>query len=249
MTFGERLTCLRKENGYPTRKDFAKFLGIPETTLRNYEKDEREPGHKFLINISKLFNVSIDYLMGLKEDKERTGNYQLSKSQYEMLEKYTNLDDYGRETIDMILKRESERLSQIKRLESRPISIVEYSSSNNSPERIIQYFQKVSAGSGELIYEDISEQITIPDIPKYKRVAYAVKVSGNSMEPKYHDGDMLLIEPACIVDIGEIGIFNVDNKAYVKKRGETELISLNEDYQNIPLTNESRCMGLVIDTL
>ena len=58
---------------------------------------------------------------------------------------------------------------------------------------------------------------------------------------------MLLIEPTCSIDTGEIGIFNVDGQAYVKKLGERELISLNTGYGNIELTDDSRCMGRVVD--
>ena len=65
MTFGERLTQLRKENGYATRKSFAEKLNIPETTLRNYENDDREAGHTFLKQMSDFFDVSCDYLLGL----------------------------------------------------------------------------------------------------------------------------------------------------------------------------------------
>ena len=61
------------------------------------------------------------------------------------------------------------------------------------------------------------------------------------------DVDMLLIEPTCSIDTGEIGIFNVDGQAYVKKLGEGELISLNAGYGNIELTDDSRCMGRVVD--
>lgn len=69
------------------------------------------------------------------------------------------------------------------------------------------------------------------------------------MEPLYHDGDMLLIEPTVDMEIGEIGIFIVDGEAYVKKLGDKELISLNEDYGNIPLTEYTSCMGRVVDRL
>lgn len=255
MTFGERLTNLRKENGYRTRKEFADCLGIPETTLRNYEKNVREPGHTFLKKISEMFGISSDYLLGLQDDKERTDSYQLKKSEYQIIEKYNSLDDYGKETIRIALERESARTAElqkmnlhIKELEQHQAAVIEFDGHHDVPARFIQYYQKVSAGTGEVIYEDIlPEQITIPAIPKYRRVAYAVKVSGQSMEPLYNDGDMLLIEPACMVDVGEIGIFNVDGKAYVKKRGETKLISLNKGYENIPLTNESWCMGRVVD--
>ena len=69
------------------------------------------------------------------------------------------------------------------------------------------------------------------------------------MDTFYLDGDMLLVEMAEEIKIGEIGIFLVDNESYVKKLGNTELISLNPDYKNIPLTENSRCMGKVIDKL
>lgn len=51
------------------------------------------------------------------------------------------------------------------------------------------------------------------------------------------------------IEIGETGIFLVDNESYVKKLGEGELISLNPKYNNIPLTENSKCMGKVIDKL
>ena len=59
----------------------------------------------------------------------------------------------------------------------------------------------------------------------------------------------LLVEPAFDVDIGQVGIFNVDGDGFVKKRGEKELISLNGDYENIPLTEHSNCAGRVVGSL
>ena len=94
-----------------------------------------------------------------------------------------------------------------------------------------------------------TEKIEIPDIPEYKKVDYAIGVNGNSMEPEYNDGDTLLIEMAEEIKMGEIGIFLVDNESYVKKLGNGELISLNPEYDNIPLTENSRCMGRVVDKL
>ena len=114
--------------------------------------------------------------------------------------------------------------------------------------RQIQYYQRIaSAGTGQVIFEDMPiDRIEIPDIPEYKRVSYAIGVNGNSMEPLYYDGDMLLVEPTCQVEVGEIGIFIVGNEAYVKQLGDNELISLNKNYDNITLTNDSKCMGRVV---
>ena len=100
-------------------------------------------------------------------------------------------------------------MNQLKRITSA--SIVELHNTAGEKWRLIEYFRSVSAGTGQVIFDDVySERITMPDIPKYRRVAYAVKVDGKSMEPLYDDGDILLIEPTCEISIGEIGIFNVN---------------------------------------
>lgn len=69
MTFGERLTALREERGLK-RPAFAEMLGIPYTTLRNYEKDEREPGSKMLVKIASVLNISVDCLIGIEDNTE-----------------------------------------------------------------------------------------------------------------------------------------------------------------------------------
>lgn len=113
MTFGERLTELRKENGYNTRNEFAEKLGIPNTTLRNYETNVREPGHTFLKQISELFNVSVDYLLCLTDDKEVLNSFRLRSSEQEMVEKYRSLDDTGKELIDYVIDIEVKRSKQL----------------------------------------------------------------------------------------------------------------------------------------
>lgn len=109
MTFGERLTQLRKEHGYTTRNDFAEKLNIPSTTLRNYETDAREPGHTFLKQISELFNVSVDYLLCLTNEKEVLKSFRLRSEEQALLEHYRLLDTHGKEMVDFTLNKEYER--------------------------------------------------------------------------------------------------------------------------------------------
>ena len=66
MNFGETLINIREKHKM-SRKELAERLEIPYTTLRNYETNQREPGHEFLIKLSRIFSVSIDYLLGLPE--------------------------------------------------------------------------------------------------------------------------------------------------------------------------------------
>lgn len=93
--------------------------------------------------------------------------------------------------------------------------------------------------------------IEIPDVPEYRHVKYSVGVNGQSMEPLYCDVDILLIEPAEDIEIGEPGIFIVNGQSYVKKRQKDYLESANLDpkYKNIPLSEDSYCLGKVVDCL
>lgn len=108
MNFGERLTELRKSKGY-TRESFAEYLGISKYTLRNYELSVNEPGSSFLRQISDIFDVSIDYLMGLTNEKERVLPYNLKASEYKHIEKYRSLDDHGKDMVDTVLNKEYQR--------------------------------------------------------------------------------------------------------------------------------------------
>lgn len=69
----KRLIEVRKNNGY-TRKRLAEELNRPYRTITNYEAGEHEPGHKYLIDIAKKFNVTTDYLLGLSDDPHKTSD-------------------------------------------------------------------------------------------------------------------------------------------------------------------------------
>lgn len=62
MSIGTQLVSLRNKKGL-TRVQLAEELHIPMTTLRNYEQDAREPGHKFLIEAARYFDVTTDYIL------------------------------------------------------------------------------------------------------------------------------------------------------------------------------------------
>lgn len=64
--FKERLRYTR-ELREMSQKEMAKKLDIAATTYRNYENTNREPNYDILVNISKVLNVSVDYLLGNDE--------------------------------------------------------------------------------------------------------------------------------------------------------------------------------------
>ncbi|MGM0472405.1 MAG: B12-binding domain-containing protein, partial [Bacillota bacterium] len=68
--FGTRLKELRQENNL-RQKDLAEYLQLAQTTIANYEQQSRFPDQTTLIKIADYFNVSLDYLVGRQEVKDK----------------------------------------------------------------------------------------------------------------------------------------------------------------------------------
>jgi len=107
-----------------------------------------------------------------------------------------------------------------------------------------------SAGRGEYLDSDSasSESIKINVTSATASVGFAVKVNGDSMEPKFKSGDVLLVEETSSVEYGELGIFILDGEGYFKKYMGDRLRSLNPEYGDILLNqfDEAVCCGRVI---
>jgi SOS-response transcriptional repressor LexA len=113
------------------------------------------------------------------------------------------------------------------------------------------YRLPVSAGVGEYLEEDVVENISIPNNEKTAEADYALRISGNNMEPKYHNGDVLLVQNAESVEMGELGIFLLDGCGFFKVYGGDTLISLNPEYGPILLKEFAnvQCKGRVVGKL
>lgn len=61
--FGDRIIELREQNNM-TQKDLAEKLGFDRTAIYYWERKGKEPSFTTLRKLSKLFDVSIDYLLG-----------------------------------------------------------------------------------------------------------------------------------------------------------------------------------------
>ena len=68
--FSERIKALRKERGLK-QKEMAKILGLADRSYQCYEYNERYPDVPGLVAIANYFGVSVDYLLGLSDVRER----------------------------------------------------------------------------------------------------------------------------------------------------------------------------------
>lgn len=64
--FPERLKYLRSKMGY-TQADLAKKLSLTRASVNAWEMGLSAPSTPFLVELSRLFNVTTDYLLGLDD--------------------------------------------------------------------------------------------------------------------------------------------------------------------------------------
>lgn len=109
----------------------------------------------------------------------------------------------------------------------------------------------VSAGLGEFLDGDDYENVAVSDnIPTL--ADFALEISGDSMEPRFHDKQTIWIERTEELSNGEIGIFCLNGEAYIKKLQDDNegvfLISLNETYHPIPVHEDDsfKILGRVL---
>lgn len=89
MDFGTRLKALRKKNKH-TLQELAKKINFNYSNLSKIERGDRKPTFEFIESISKVYDVSIAYLVGeeyTKSEKDFMGETTIL-SVDELKEKY-----------------------------------------------------------------------------------------------------------------------------------------------------------------
>ena len=228
-----------------SQTEICNTLGFKMPTFSDWVNAKTYPRIDKIELMANYFGISKADLVEEHSSAPNTSGFQLVPAEINLLKKYNGLDSYGKEMVDLTLDKETERIEKYGKLgeASRPVTAF--------PMRLISYyFKNASAGTGQLVIDNLPDKdIEIPDKPEYRNVSYAIGVNGSSMEPAFQDGDILLVEATQEIEVGDIGIFQINNECFVKKLGEKELISLNKDYKNIPLDETAATLGKVIGKL
>ena len=228
-----RIKDVKKEKNITNAK-LSEMSGVPYGTLNKILGSEtKEPSINAIIKISKALGVSTDYIVS--GEIKPTPNAQFSSEETNIIKKYRELDTHGKDIVDIVLEKEYERCT--------------YIDEAAEPEIEINYsYIPASAGSGSFLDEQNIELREYPDTPEARQADIVIPVDGDSMEPMFHDGDELYVRLQPAVEIGEIGIFEIGDKGYVKEYAADRLISLNPDYDDIypDEFSETRCIGKVI---
>lgn len=235
MDWLERVKRLKSEKKM-TNDMLSSSTGISVGTLNKLLAGQTEsPKLSVLKSLAAALGVSIAYLSGETEDRENVAV------------RMDALDGKGRDAVLTVLKSEEARVEKEKAASrAQKISAVFTDEEKYRPIKL--YATPVSAGLGSFLDCPEHTLINLPVAAETSCVDFAVKVSGDSMEPKYLDGDIVLVQSMSEIPVDSIGIFLYNGESYIKRRGDGRLHSANPKYSDIVFSGDDsiRCLGKVV---
>lgn len=104
MSYYPRIRDLREDSD-KTQREVAEYLGTPYQYYAVYEKGTSEISFERAIALAKYYNVSLDYIAGLTNNKKGLASSDLTAEQQELLKLASELSDKDKKKITEALKR------------------------------------------------------------------------------------------------------------------------------------------------
>ena len=195
------------------QKDLAAQVGVTANAVSNWENGRARPDVALLPRICQALNITMYQLFGMEDPESR-----ITEGERVHLEKYRALTEENRyvadRAIDAMLKVQKESVPRLREL--------------------VFYSRTLAAGTGDPSeFDDGGDSIYLYDSPRVRKADCVFRVNGDSMEPMYHSGDMVLVKrliEAADINPGEIGAFISGNETYIKEYRKDGLYSLNAAY-------------------
>lgn len=244
MNFLEKLDYMMNKMNINKSK-LADLSGVPYTTIDSfYKKGYENTKLSTIRKLAKALNVSLDYLILDTITDElygKTSGFDVEYDEMLHIKKYRTLDKYGKETVSGVLEFEFKRCQEQDKEEiSAPLAdIIPLS----------RPWQTASAGYGQLADDSIADTVNVYRNPTTAKADYIMRVSGDSMEPKFYDGQEVLVREQPAVELGETGIFIIGGERFIKTYRGDHLESANPDYPDVQFDEYSKCIGKVLGLL
>ena len=240
MSYESRLREARNRAGL-TQEALGKLVGCAKTTITGYETGKSEPNMYVLSKIMDALKVDANFIFQ-DEMREHYENAATPDEMENIIRKYRRLDPIAQEAIRTLLDIESRR--ERDGSSSMDDKLVEFP--GQIPFKISD--QPASAGTGVYLGPD-GFSTRMVDPAAVQGADFGVPVRGDSMDPLYLDGDIILVSMSEPVEAGDIALVTMDGCGYVKKIGDGVLISVNHHYDPLPMTEDIRINGKVVGVL
>ena len=231
MGIGFRIKEARERLGL-TQTELGKLVGVTGSSITNYENNTSHPKEPVLYKLIKVLNVDANYLF---QDEVPLKKVRLTLDEENHINDYRKLDDRGKTAIDTLIQLELNFCRNTTNNSEKIIPLYRYT----------HYNIPVSAGTGEPL--DVSTAVMVDlEIEPPRGTSFILRISGNSMEPEYYDGDYIYVQKKKNIYNGDIGIFIYQGSVYMKEYTPDGLKSLNPAYPLIPGNEDIRCIGKVL---
>ena len=232
----DNLNKLKQEKGY-NQQDIVKGSGISQSTLSQYFAGKRLPSKKNAEILADFFEVPIEVIDPRLSNSPAPATSPI-QSIYDQLEppRQGKVLTYAERQLD---EQKNEEETKTNEVSEKVVQLYGYD----------YYDHAASAGTGQYLNDVRVERIELPvDVD----ADFVIPIKGDSMEPDYHDGDLVFIQTSVDLNDGVIGVFNYNGEAYIKQlvidTEQSYLHSLNPDYKDMPITPETdfRIIGEVV---
>ena len=214
-----------------TQKKLAELTGFKQNTISNHENGNRQLDEKDIRIYAQALEVSPQYLFDLAKPSsiEITPTTSPIQSIYDQLAppRQGKVLTYA----ERQLKEQNEEETKINEVSEKVIDLYQ-----------VEVVSETAAACGfnyGFGYDDTDrETIEVDEQPP--RHDIATKVSGDSMQPDYQDGDILyLVDKGLTTYNGDLAVIAYGDRSYFKKiyteNGRLRLVSLNDKYEDITL--------------
>ena len=224
MKIGDKILTELDKKG-KQKKELAEYIGVKPASISDWN-DSDNLRFWNVVKASEFLNVSLNYLAYGKEPS-------IPREYQKLISTYKTLSPDNQKMALGLLE-----------------TMYDIQCRNNIECITIKHsIYKVSAGKGYSLDGDDWEEINVIRTSESEQADFAVTVDGDSMLPDYKDGDIVLVKQQDTIELGQIGIFTMNNnQGFIKEIGVNCLISHNPDYDDIiPTENDIiECCGLVL---
>ena len=224
MKIGDKILTELDKQG-KSKKGLAEYIGVKPASISDWN-DSDNLRFWNVVKASEFLNVSLNYLAYGKEPS-------IPREYQKLISTYKTLSPDNQKMALGLLE-----------------TMYDIQCRNNIECITIKHsIYKVSAGKGYSLDDEDWEEINVVRNYESEQADFAVTVDGDSMLPDYKNGDIVLVKQQDTIELGQIGIFTMNNnQGFIKESGVNCLISHNPDYDDIiPTENDIiECCGLVL---
>ena len=230
---GNQIKVFRKSTGL-TQDELAQKLNTTKQTISRYEKGDRKANQDMLFSLCDIFGVSIDDFFPSTNENSTTPTASPDSLTQQITDKVVQLTPDNKK----IVLRTSEELLESQNEEKTKINEVSEVISLYQVEVVSETAAACGFNYGFGYNDTDRETIEVDEQPP--RHDIATKVSGDSMQPDYQDGDILyLVDKGLTTYNGDLAVIAYGDRSYFKKiyteNGRLRLVSLNDKYEDIIL--------------